>query len=121
MDALEFAKELNRMCESHAGCSTCEIHTDSKCVGNHFVNMNKFDEIVPIVEKWSAEHPIVTNLDHYAEALKKIGYDVDKEYLREHCPVHKNTHYTKGICKEKMEDCTACRKWWNEEYKEQKE
>ena len=119
MDALEFAKELERMCESYKGCSVCEIHRDGECIGNHFVNMNKLDEIVPIVEKWSKKHPKVTNLDHVAEEMQKIGYEIERDVLRGTCPPHLSNDYISDRC-ELDENCSSCRKWWDEEYKEKK-
>ena len=55
MDALEFIKERNRMCESFdndVDCSNCPANRNDCC--------NSFEwkeEFIAIVEKWSAEHP----------------------------------------------------------------
>ena len=57
MDAVEFIKERNRMCKSFdddCDCSNCPAYRNNCC--------NTFEwqeELVAIVEKWSAEHPYV--------------------------------------------------------------
>jgi hypothetical protein len=57
MDAIEFIKERNRMCKSFdddCDCSNCPAYRNNCC--------NTFEwqeELVAIVEKWSAEHPYV--------------------------------------------------------------
>lgn len=112
MDALEFAKELKRMCDKPRGCEYCPA---VKCT----CNICNLEEILPIVEKWSAEHPMVTNLDHVAERLEKLGYEVNKEQLRNTCPIQYNCYFGgKQRCPDK--ECFICRRWWDEEYKEQK-
>lgn len=53
MDALEFVRERNRMCKSFGrGCNDCPANDIDDCISAHW------DEgIIPIVEKWSKEHP----------------------------------------------------------------
>lgn len=116
MDALEFRKELKRMCKQNTdergGCSNdCPVRY-TNCT-----SISSIPELVPIVEKWSAEHQFVRNVDHVAELLEKAGYKADKEYMIEcNCPPEMSeafTHYS-GSCGEK---CSDCRKWWLEPYK----
>lgn len=118
MDALEFASELKRMCGSYEGCGRCDLF---KYERGFLCDLTHLEEAIPIVEKWSVEHPKVTNLDHVAEELEKLGYKVDKAILRKTCPAYKNRVYVREICREEEIDCITCRKWWDEEYKEQKE
>ena len=59
MDALEFIREKNRMCMSFddgEGCMRCPFYKE----GNRCMAILWNEEIVPIVEKWSKEHPCKT-------------------------------------------------------------
>lgn len=115
MDALEFARELKRMCESHKNCLCCELYKE---VGVRMCDHVNLEEAVPIVEKWSAEHPLVRNVDWVAEQLEKIGYGIDKEEIMKRCPVPYSIYFdSKDKCPDK--ECNECQKWWDEEYKEQ--
>lgn len=65
MDAVEFLKEKNRLCDKYTTCvsgcpiiKTCNRLRDK---GN--------EETVAIVEKWSKEHSIITNADKFKEVF----------------------------------------------------
>ena len=74
MDALEFLKEQNRMCEKYKysvglNCSDCPCNgTDETCVNLKKSNPEKY---VAIVEKWSKDHPAKTR---QSELLKMFPY-----------------------------------------------
>lgn len=54
MDALEFIRERNRMCKSFGdGCMSCPLYNE----GNQCMAILWEEEIIPIVEDWSAAHP----------------------------------------------------------------
>lgn len=115
MEAIEFTKEWKRLCKSYKDCSYCPVFShDSNCnVIQHL------EEILPIVTKWSAENPRKTNLDHYAGELERIGYRVNKNYLRDSCPTYRSNRFTSGTCTAHEADCVTCRSWWDEEYVEE--
>ena len=59
-----FFKELKRMCQS-LGCKDCPIRgSNGKC---RVLNPGNIGEVVPIVKKWSKEHPQKTRLDDFKE------------------------------------------------------
>ena len=58
MEALEFMKEAQRMCEANH-CVDCPAK--NKCVYVNHHSEDKLEEIVSEVEQWSKEHPLVTN------------------------------------------------------------
>lgn len=120
MDVIEFSKELERMCETHMtnsidGCTKCPGYELRVC------SIRNLEQLLPIVEKWSAEHPFIRNVDHVAEGLEKLGYKVDKEYLIRTCPVPYSSQFmnieSAFDCSNKETKCKDCRKWWLEEYK----
>lgn len=68
MDALQFIRERNRMCKSFGdGCMSCPLYKE----GNHCMAILWEEEIVPIVEKWSKEHPCKT--PHHVKSTKTVA------------------------------------------------
>lgn len=108
MDAFEFVRERNRMCDSfgHISCGNCPAEKHGECVAILWD-----EEIVPIVEKWSKEHPRKTRQDaflkQYPDAPLSYGIINIKP-----CQVVKN--HTYGDCS--ITDCSLCRKeFWMQE------
>lgn len=63
MDALEFVRETNRMCKSFGdSCEDCPASDVSGCMVDQL-----YEEIVPIVEKWSKENSIKTRQSVFLE------------------------------------------------------
>mgnify|MGYP003289544036 CR=1 FL=1 len=65
MDAVKFLKEYDRMCGlyNEERCAGCPLQNDI-CA---FYPFDELDNIVQVVEKWSAEHPIKTRLMDFLE------------------------------------------------------
>lgn len=89
MDAVKFLKELERMCDSFGGgCSEdCEIYklrVQNKrpdIIANYipacdFIVRGNPEECVPIVEKWSAEHPKKTRLQDFLEKFPNASLGI---------------------------------------------
>lgn len=69
MDAIEYLKELKRMCDSYPSCLICPLFNWSneyrvKC---HVFQKNHPEKAVELVEKWSKEHPAKTIKDDFLE------------------------------------------------------
>lgn len=70
MDAVEYLKEKDRMCQSHATiCYGCPIYemgrdTDLDCIETI---REKKEQAVEAVEKWAKEHPVKTRQDKFLE------------------------------------------------------
>lgn len=67
MDAVEFLKEKERMCSKCGMCSVCPA--DKQNNGFYMdcdnLEVKKPEELVAIVERWSAEHPIKTRQSEF--------------------------------------------------------
>lgn len=77
MDAKKYIEEYNRMCEFYDGLE-CRA-----CPGNHIdCNLDNL-EMIDIVEKWSKEHPKITNAMKFEEVFgfKLSRSDPSSEYL----------------------------------------
>ena len=86
MDAKEFIRERNRMCRAYA-CGDCPLNE----TGCTITDLN-VDELVDIVEKWSKEHPMMTNAEKFEKTfglkikphgncLKFVGVIPQNEYV----------------------------------------
>lgn len=83
MDALEFVKERNRMCNVVKGCHECPLYLK----GCTFIELIEQDTI-DIVEKWSKEHPVKSYLDVFKDAMASVGVTYPDEWiLDEFCVV----------------------------------
>ena len=91
MDAVEYFKEKNRMCDAQESCSKCPLRDEH---GNRCHDIEKYFPLtaVEIVEEWTKENPIYTNLDKFKEVfnctLSKRAFEIDsffdwldKEYI----------------------------------------
>ncbi len=89
MDAVKFLKDCNRICAT-VDCLDCPLHDEHICM--HGIEDDEAEEAVSIVEQWSKEHPIVTNLIKFQEVFGVGG----------------------------LPKAEAPPSWWDEEYKELK-
>lgn len=108
MDALEFVRERNRMCDSfgHISCGNCPAEKHGECVAILWD-----EEIVPIVEKWSKEHPRKTRQDAFLKQYPNAPLSYGIINIKP-CQIVKN--YTYGSCS--IIDCPLCRKeFWSQE------
>ena len=83
MDALEFIRERNRMCMSFGdgeGCTSCPFYKE----GNRCMAIFWNEEIVPIVEKWSKEHPCKT--PHRVKSTKNRSCSTCKHFTMSGLP-----------------------------------
>lgn len=75
MDIVKFAKEWDRMCKTFRLCSGCPIRKLINEKEKNYTCRDIFciypEEVVPIIEKWSAEHPAKTR---QSEFLKMYPY-----------------------------------------------
>lgn len=78
MDAIKFIKEQTRMCESFGTtCVGCPMHPSAKKARydcRTFIKTGT-EQAVAIVEKWSKEHPVMTNRQKMIEVFGINGLD----------------------------------------------
>ena len=63
MDAVEYVKQRDRMCDYYVNCGDCPVGNYEGCSSLH-----EIPNLVPIVEKWAKDHPVKTRM---SEFLKK--------------------------------------------------
>ena len=117
MDAVKFVKEYLRMCTKVDECEDCPVYkTDFCTVPAKERSQESAEEIVELVEEWSAAHPRKTRqsvfLEQYPEA-KLDGGD-----CLELCPctisvAHRDEY---GRCAVVDTKCFVCRReFWGQE------
>lgn len=107
IDALEFIRERNRMCKSFGDeCENCPANKDNFCIA-----FNVDEEIVPIVEKWSEEHPRKTRQSKFLEQYPNAK--VDGRNVLCACPAN---IYGDEVCLNDSVFCSdCCRDFWMQE------
>lgn len=108
MDALEFIRERNRMCKSFGdGCMSCPFYKED----NHCMAILWEEEMVPIVEKWSEEHPRKTRQSKFLEQYPNAR--IDSWNVLRVCPAD---IYGDDVCLNDVAYCSdCCRDFWSQE------
>ena len=113
MDALEFLRGWNRMCNSYKDCDGCPL-AESHCVINHVTSDEDCERIVATVEQWSAEHPRRTRQSVFLEQWPETETDTCG-YLMV-CPkrISAGCRIRYGNCADRL--CSDChREFWGQE------
>lgn len=112
MDALKFVRETNRMCKSFGNsCEDCPASDVSGCMVDQL-----YEEIVPIVEEWSKEHPRKTRQDAFLEQWPEAV--VTDGGVLSLCPAALSSSHRKqnGRCGSPSASCDDCyREFWMQE------
>lgn len=117
MDAVKFVKEYLRMCTKVDECEDCPVcKTDFCTVPAKERSQESAEEIVELVEEWSAAHPRKTRqsvfIEKYPETLTDINDVLDV------CPAVISLAYRgdEGRCLALAKMCPDCRReFWTQE------
>ena len=60
MDAVEYVKQRDRMCDYYVNCGDCPACNYEGCS-----SLNEIPRMVPIVEKWAKAHPVKTRQSEF--------------------------------------------------------
>lgn len=111
MDAVKYLKGLKRMCSSFGnnckGCGIDELRNELE--GCSSIIKRCTEELVAIVEKWSAEHPVKTR---QSELLKIIPDAKMLDGVLDLCPERILQEFD---CDEKTPCLQCLEKYWLEE------
>lgn len=112
MDAVKFLEEYSRMCNAHNDCVGCPMNDKPFCYPNDIITNDERKELVNAVEKWSCEHPVVTN---GTKVLEMIPANERSTAFRE---ANSNLKGFGFITSEKYVEMCVRKSWWDAEYKE---
>ena len=112
-----YLREKARMTEGcNINCCVCILGVDKngKRVSCYKLEAECQAEAIAIVQKWSDEHPVMTNKEKFVQIMKDV-FGADIVINNGDCPP------TDSYLEECNERCSECLKWWNEPYQEPKE
>ena len=117
MDAVKFVKEYLRMCTKVDECEDCPVYkTDFCAVPAKERSQESAEEIVDLVEEWSAAHPRETRQSMFLKQWPEAA--IDSYGVLNLCPTpisksHRNIY---GKCTHAGVKCDKCRReFWMQE------
>lgn len=112
MDAVEYVKQRNRMCDYYVNCSECPVGQYKVCAS--IVGIPK---LIPIIEQWAKEHPVKTRQSELLKLFPEASM-LDDGCLNI-CPNQFVSEYRDketGGCYDPGMDCGKCKRdFWLKE------
>ena len=108
MDAVKYLTERVRMCNSYEHCTDCVFEGGPCGVG--VKKLEDAIEAVAIVEKWSEEHPLVTNGMKVWELIPGYVRSTNSRPAKENALLGQ-------IVESEYIELLVSKSWWDEEYK----
>ena len=105
MDAVEYVKQRNRMCNYYVNCSECPVGQYKVCAS--IVGIPK---LIPIIEQWAKEHPVKTRQSEFLKIFPEASM-LNDEYLNI-CPAQISSECRDretGGCYDLGMDCGKCK------------
>lgn len=105
MDAVEYVKQRNRMCDYYVSCSECPVGQYKVCAS--IVGIPK---LTPIIEQWAKEHPVKTRQSEFLKIFPEASM-LNDEYLNI-CPAQISSECRDretGGCYDPGMDCGKCK------------
>ena len=105
MDAVEYVKQRERMCNYYTNCTECPAGYYDGCS-----SLNGVSKLVPIVEQWAKEHPVKTRQSEFLKQCPEAemfenGYLnicsalISKEYRDKETEGCYNVKFDCNVCK----------------------
>ena len=113
MDAVEYVKQRERMCDYYVNCGDCPASDYGWCSSLHGI-----PKMIPIVEQWGKEHPVKTRMSDF---FLKMWPDakISDDGLPAIAPCQLNVLLIHGKAQKDCEDrgvCNKCRRdFWLKE------
>ena len=112
MDAVEFFKTVNRLCENQS-CRDCPVWKEGVCMVMNMVRIDgglveSIEETVSKVEQWAKDHPVKTRQSEFLKLFPNATIDEDNGILCiKPCTIDESIGCTNG------KGCDDCyRKYW---------
>ena len=112
MDAVEYVKQRERMCDYYNNCSECPAvgYEECSCLNGIF-------KLVPIVEQWAKEHPVKTRQSEFLKMWPDAEIGDDGYPSVAPCQLYKDMEEKdeNGVCCKNC-GCGICRRdFWLKE------
>ena len=112
MDAVEYVKQRNRMCDYYVNCDDCPVGDYQGCS-----SLNGIPNLVPIVEQWAKEHPAKTRQSEFLKQWPDA--EISDDGLPSIAPCQLDVRFIHGKTQKDCEDrgvCNKCRRdFWLKE------
>ena len=112
MDAVEYVKQRERMCDYYVNCGDCPAANYEGCAC-----LNEIPNLVPIVEQWAKEHPVKTRQDEFFNQWPDA--EISGDGLPSVAPCQLDVRFINGESQDDCEDrgvCNKCRRdFWLKE------
>lgn len=111
MDAVDFFKTANRICEKQRYCKECPIfYKDGRgcIVGVDDDAIKSIEKAVPKVEQWAKDHPVKTRQSEFLKIFPNAR--IDDSGVLIFCPNDFLPAGARSTYCEKHENCKECRK-----------
>lgn len=108
MDAVEYVKQRERMCDYYVNCGDCPAGNYERCA-----SLDEIPNLVPIVEKWAKEHPVKTRQSEFLKIFPNasVGYNGTLVI----CPSQADTKAV-AACVRSERNCDKCKRdFWLKE------
>lgn len=99
MDAVEYVKQRNRMCNYYVNCSECPVGQYKVCAS--IVGIPK---LIPIIEQWAKEHPVKTRQGEFLKMFPNAKKSSDG--VLDICPLKIEPEKYKNATPDKV--CINC-------------
>ena len=114
MDAVEYVKQRERMCDYYVNCGDCPVVNYEGCA-----SLNEIPNLVPIVEKWAKEHPVKTRQSEFLKMYPDA--EISDDGMPSIAPCQLDVRLIHGKSQKDCEDrgvCNKCRRdFWLKEIK----
>ena len=112
MDAVEYVKQRERMCDYYVNCGDCPAGHYERCA-----SLDEIPNLVPIVEQWAKEHPVKTRQSEFLKLFPEASV-LGGGYLNI-CPAQLSSECRDketGGCYDTGMDCGKCKRdYWLKE------
>ena len=112
MDAVEYVKQRDRMCDYYVNCGDCPACDYEWCT-----SLNDIPKMVPIVEKWAKAHPVKTRQSEFLKMWSDAEIGDDGYPSVAPCQLYKDMEEKdeNGVCCKNC-GCGICRRdFWLKE------
>ena len=99
MDAVEYVKQRERMCDYYVNCGDCPAGDYQGCASIVWI-----PKLAPIVEQWAKEHPVKTRQSEFLKMFPSALIDGGSLCI---CPkvLDPKTYSTDTVCSHRCRDC----------------
>lgn len=112
MDAVEYVKQRERMCDYYVNCGDCPAGNYERCA-----SLDEIPNLVPIVEKWAKEHTVKTRRSEFLKQWPDAAIGDDGYPSVAPCQLYKDMEEKdeNGVCCKNC-GCAECRRdFWLKE------